>query len=50
MREIKAYMVSMEKRIERMESDVRDIKNLLYKIIDISQSQQREKSEVKIEK
>jgi len=43
MREIKAYMVSMEKRIERMESDVRDIKNLLYKIIDISQNQQQKK-------
>jgi hypothetical protein len=34
----------MEKRIERIENDVRDIKNLLYKIIDLSQSQQREKS------
>jgi hypothetical protein len=43
-------MVSMEKRIERIENDVRDIKNLLYKIIDLSQSQQREKSEVKSEK
>jgi hypothetical protein len=41
MREIKAYMVSTEKRIERMESDARDIKNLLYKIIDLSQNQQK---------
>jgi hypothetical protein len=40
MKEMKAYMVSMEKRIERIESDVRDIKSLLYKIIDISQNQQ----------
>jgi hypothetical protein len=37
-------MVSMEKRMEKIESDVRDIKSLLYKIIDISQNQQREKS------
>jgi hypothetical protein len=34
MREIKA-------RVERIESDVRDIKNLLYKIIDLSQNQQK---------
>jgi uncharacterized protein (UPF0335 family) len=27
-------------RVERIESDVRDIKSLLYKIIDISQNQQ----------
>jgi hypothetical protein len=44
MKEMKARMDSMEKRMERIESDVRDIKNLLYKIIDISQNQQREKS------
>jgi hypothetical protein len=50
MREMKAYMVSMEKRVGRIESDVRDIKNLPYKIIDLSQSQQKEKSEVKSEK
>ncbi|MFZ8802787.1 MAG: hypothetical protein ACO2PO_07340 [Candidatus Calescibacterium sp.] len=43
MREIKAYMVSMEKRIERIENDVKDIKNLLYKIIDLSQNQQQKK-------
>jgi hypothetical protein len=30
--------------MKRVENDVRDIKNLLYKIIDISQNQQREKS------
>jgi hypothetical protein len=40
MKEMKARMDSMEKRMERIESDVRDIKNLLYKIIDISQNQQ----------
>jgi hypothetical protein len=44
MKEMKAYMVSMEKRMEKIGSDVRDIKSLLYKIIDISQNQQREKS------
>jgi hypothetical protein len=44
MKEMKARMDSMERRMERIESDVRDIKNLLYKIIDISQNQQREKS------
>jgi hypothetical protein len=44
MKEMKARMDSMEKRMERIESDVRDIKSLLYKIIDISQNQQREKS------
>jgi hypothetical protein len=43
MKEMKAHMDPMEKRIGRMESDVRDIKNLLYKIIDISQNQQQKK-------
>jgi hypothetical protein len=50
MREMKAHMDSMEKRMGRIESDVRDIKILLYKIIDLSQSQQKERSEVKSEK
>ena len=41
MKEMKVRMDSMEKRMERIENDVRDIKNLLYKIIDISQNQQK---------
>jgi hypothetical protein len=50
MREMKAHMVSMEKRMGRIESDVRDIKILLYRIIDLSQSQQKERAEEKSEK
>jgi hypothetical protein len=30
-------------QVERIENDVRDIKNLLYKIIDISQNLQQKK-------
>jgi methyl-accepting chemotaxis protein len=48
--EMKGDMREIKARVERIESDVRDIKNLLYKIIDLSQSQQKERSEVKSEK
>jgi archaellum component FlaC len=41
--ELKGDMREIKARVERIEGDIRDIKNLLYKIIDISQNLQQKK-------